>query len=402
MLKKGASGDIYIHAWDITDEGVNNCFDTLEDTCGLNQISVGAVYHSGTFVLPRNPKRLVRWEDGSAFFYPQHPRWRESRLQPVLSECVDTPGYMEGIVAKAKRRDWDVLFFTVFHFSHSMAKAYPEACCVDALGERNRGDLCPANPDVRAYDLAIVEDLMANYGGDGIRHESLDFAGWGGHFVRDKVDQRPSPRDCFLLGLCFCGHCMSRARQAGVDPVPVRRAVRQQLYDHLSKDPQTWDMAAPDVEWARQVCNGLLWPYLEVRCDTVTSLFEEVQAIINQYDGAMLAAAPGNDRTDRDVLAALDYARIHPHLKRVTLRMRGDNDAEILQNLQQDVAQAPAWAEPELMHNQRAFASGEALAERLMLGRQGGVRHHNFHYYGMSRQYHLEWIGQARQAWSLE
>ncbi len=41
----------------------------------------------------------------------------------------------------------------------------------------------------------------------------------------------------------------------------------------------------------------------------------------------------------------------------------------------------------------------------LKKGASGGIYihpwdiHHSFHYYGMSRTYQLEWIGQARQAW---
>ena len=388
MLRKESSGDIFIHPWDITDEGIDDCFDYLGDICGLNQISIAAAYHSGTFVLPHNPKRLVRWEGGSVFFTPQHSRWRKSRLHPILGDCVDTSGYMAHIVDNARRRDWDVLFFTVFHFSHSMAQRYPDACCVDAIGERNRGDLCPGNPDVRAYDLAIVEDLMATYGGDGIRHESLGFSGWGGHFVRNKVGQMPSPRDRYLLGLCFCGHCMERARSTGCDAIALRRTVCEHLYKNLPNPP--------DEEWARTALNERLWEYLEVRCDTVTSLFEEVQEIVDQYDGALMAAAAGNDR---DVLGGLDYSRLYPRLKRVTLRLKGEGPDEMEARLVEDVDNAPAWAEPELMHNQRRFKSGEELVDRLLMARKAGVRHHNFHYYGMTRRYQLEWIGQARQAW---
>ena len=400
MLKKGSSGDIFIHPWDITDEGIDNCFDYLGDVCGLNQISVASVYHSGTFVLPHNPKHLVRWEDGSMFFAPQHSRWRETRLQPILGDGVDTPGYMARIVDNARRRDWDVLFFIVFHFSHSMAQRYPDACCVDAMGERNRGDLCPGHPDVRAYDLAIVEDLMATYGGDGIRHESLGFSGWGGHFVRNKVDLMPSPRDRYLMGLCFCGHCMERARSAGCDAIALRRMICEHLYENLPKNPDEWDVYAPDEEWARNAFDGRLWEYLEVRCDTVTRLFEEIQEIVDRYDGALMTALGSNDREDRDVVEGLDYSRLYPHLKRVTLRLKGKDPEEMKANLVEDVANGPEWAEPELMHNQRSFKSGEELVEHLLMTREAGVRHHNFHYYGMTRRYQLEWIGQARQAWA--
>jgi hypothetical protein len=400
MLRKEASGDIFIHAWDISDEGVDNCFDYLQDVCGLNQVSIGAVYHSGTFLSPHNPKRAVRWDDGSVFFTPQHSRWQDCRLQPVLSECVDTAGYMGQIVDGARRRNFDVVFFTVFHFSHSMANKYPHACCVDAMGERNRGDLCAGNPDVRTYDLAIVEDLMSTYGADGIRHESLEFSGWSSHFVRNKVEQMPSPRDQFLLALCFCGHCIERARNEGMDPIPLRRAICDHIGENLPKNPDDWDLAAPDEQWARNAFDGQLAQYLEVRCNTVTSLFEQIQEIVNKYDGALLTALGTNNLDDRDILKGIDHGKLHPHLKRAALRLRGRGNDEMKSNLTADIETVPKWAQPELMHNQRSFKSQEELVERLMMTREAGIHHHNFHYYGMTRRYQLEWIGHARQAWS--
>src|ERR1700689_5283577 len=75
FLKRGSSGGIYIHPWDITEEGVQTCFDFLGDRCGLNELFVAAIYHASTFLLPHNPRRMVRWDDGSAYFVPQHTRW---------------------------------------------------------------------------------------------------------------------------------------------------------------------------------------------------------------------------------------------------------------------------------------------------------------------------------------
>jgi hypothetical protein len=395
MLKKGGSGAIYIHPWDITEEGIDNCFDYLGDVCGLNEVYVAAVYHASTFVLPHNPKRMVRWDDGSVFFTPQHPRWHESRIQPILGDCVDTSGYMENIVHNARKRDWGVLFFTVFHFSHSMARAYPDACCIDAMGERHHSCLCPANPDVRTYDLAIVEDLMGTYGGDGIIQESLGFGGWNYMFVVNKVETMPSPRDQFLLSLCFCGSCLQRARDEGFDPIDLRRSIRDHLYENLPKNPKEWDMAPGDEEWARNAFNGQLWKYLEVRCNTVTSLYMEVQEIVNRFDGAFM---PFGARYEREVMG-LDYSQFYPHLKRVSLSYKRIAPDEAERHLVEEVKKVPAWAEPEVNHNQRAFQSMEELRDTVFLARKAGVRHHSFHYYGMSRHHELEWIGHAREAW---
>ena len=167
------------------------------------------------------------------------------------------------------------------------------------MGERQRTYMCPANPDVRAYNLAIVADLLGTYGGDGIRHESLGFGSWKHFFLCDKVEVLPSPRDAFLLGLCFCGHCRERARRDDFDPEPLRLAVREHLYDSLPRNPADWDMSAVDEEWAGNAFGGDLWRYMQVRCDTAGSLFGEVQQLCNQHEAAFMPF--GTDR-ERDVM----------------------------------------------------------------------------------------------------
>lgn len=396
MLKKGASGGIYIHPWDITDEGIDRCFATLGDVCGLNELFLAAAYHANTFVLPRNPRHPVRWDEGSVFLTAQHPSWRGTCLRPIPGDNVDTSGYLANIVDAARRRDWGVLFFVVFHFSHSLARAYPGACCVDAFGERQRACLCPANPDVRGYDLALVDELLETYGGDGIRHESLGYGRWNYGAVIGSADPTPSPRDQFLLGLCFCGSCLHRAREAGLDPLPLRRAVCESVAANLARHPEAWDMGPADAEWAGNALAGQLWPYLEVRCDTVTSLYQEVQARTAKTGAAFMPFGP---QPARDVLYGLDTRPLHPQLKRISVGVRGADPAAREANLRADIATAPGWAELEIMHNQRGFARLDDLREQVELARRLGVRHHSFHYYGLSRLHQLQWIGQLRDAW---
>ena len=340
---------------------------------------------------------MVRWDDGGIYFRPQHPRWSETAIRPEVGKCVDTHGYMGQIVDRARARDWGVLFFVVFNYSVPLPQRYPEVCCVDAMGEGRRTYMCPANPDVRAYNLAIVADLLDTYGGDGIRHESLGFGSWRHFPLCDKVEVTPAPRDGFLLSLCFCGHCLNRARSRDFDPTPLRLAIRDHLFASIPLNPADWEMGAPDEEWARNAFAGDLWRYMEVRCDTVGSLYGEVQELCNQHDAAFMPF--GND-SKRDVMSGLDYSLIHPHLKRVSLGARGDSREEKRASLAAGVAAVPGHAVPEIMHNQRSFESASDLCGAVEMAREAGIRHHSFHYYGMSRRHELEWIGHARQAWA--
>jgi hypothetical protein len=396
LLKRGSSGAIYIHPWDITEEGVRPCFDLLGDRCGLNELFVAAIYHANTFLLPHNPRRMVRWDDGSAYFVPQHTRWREARIRPVIGECVDTVAYLHNIVDSARKRNWGILFFTVFHFSHSMARQYPECCQVDAMGERPRAYLCPANPDVRAHDLAVVAELMETYGGDGIRYESLGYGPWNFGFVLNKVDVLPSPRDQHLLSLCFCRSCCARARAEGLDAVGFRKEVRSHLYDSLPKRPQEWDMGEVNEDWCRNAFGGRLWKFSEVRFNVTTSLYWAVQEIVNRVGGALM---PFGLSRERNIMDGFDHSKFYPHLKRVSLAPIGETRQAQRASLVDQVQKVPAWAEAEMTHVQLSYASQDALRDDVLLAREAGVRHHAFHYYGMSRRYQLDWIGHCREAW---
>jgi hypothetical protein len=396
-LKKGSSAAIAIHPWDITDEGIDTCFNFLGERCGLNELFLASIYHASTFLLPHNPKRMVRWDDGSAFFVPNPRRWRDSKIRPVIGECVDTPKYLHNIVDNARRRKWGVLFFTVFHFSHSMARAYPHCTMVDAFGERNRASLCPAHPDVRAYDLAVVEELMETYGGDGILFESIGYDRWNYGFVVNKVEVLPSSRDQYLLSLCFCDSCCDRARVEEFDANAFKKEVRAHLYASLSKPPEEWDTNRVDEEWCRNAFDGKLWNYMKVRLSTVTSLLLAIQEIVNKFGGALMWFDLNNER---NILNAFDASKFYSYLKRVSIVPRGDTWEARKASVLEQAKRVPAWAEPEMMHNQRDYHSKEELRRDVMMARETGIRHHSFHYYGMSRRNQLEWIGYCRDAWS--
>jgi hypothetical protein len=310
---------------------------------------------------------------------------------------VDTSGYLHNIVDNARKRGWGVLFFTVFHFSHSMARVWPDCTMVDAMGERHRACLCPANPDVRAYDLAVVEELMDTYGGDGIRYESLGYGWWNFGFVVDKVEVQPSPRDQHLLSLCFCGSCCARAHAEGFDAQAFRKEVKAHLYNSLPKPPSEWDMNKVDEEWCSNAFGGRLWKYMEVRFNTVTSLFWDVQEIVDRFGGAFMPFGPN---AERNIMNEVDYSKFYRHLKRVDVDPVGETPEARRRSLAEQVHRVPSWAEPEMRHMHRNYQSKEDLRRDVISAREAGVRHHSFHYYGMSRRYQLEWIGYCRDAWA--
>ena len=92
---------IYTYPWDLSDEGIDRALETIADTAGLNSVSLAQSYHVSTYLLPRNPRRPLYWgEEGALYFQPSDTFYRESPIEPLISNVVTSPGYMSEIVDK--------------------------------------------------------------------------------------------------------------------------------------------------------------------------------------------------------------------------------------------------------------------------------------------------------------
>ena len=92
----------------------------------------------------------------------------------------------------------------------------------NAFGDPYPSDLCPANPDARAYARALVADV-ARYDVASIIAESLHYHVLEHGYHHERYFIELGARARYLLGLCFCEHCLDRARRAGVDGDRVQR-----------------------------------------------------------------------------------------------------------------------------------------------------------------------------------
>src|SRR4029077_10447675 len=95
---------------------------------------------------------------------------------------------------------------------------------VTAFGDSLLNYLCPAHPEVRAYARALAGDI-ARYRVDAIKLEALSYMPFdhGYHHERSFIHLSPDVR--YLLGLCFCAHCLAYDLAAGVDAERVRARV---------------------------------------------------------------------------------------------------------------------------------------------------------------------------------
>jgi hypothetical protein len=248
---------IFCFATDLADEGIETVLGNVQERGGVGGVTVAAAYHEGRDVFPHNPKRKVRFlEGGAVFFEPQ--ALRDVRLRPPVSSVAST---LPDTIRAAEARGMSVGAWTVFLHNGALAEAHPDCAPENAFGDRYVTDLCPAHPDVRAFACALAADV-ARLRVATICAESLHYHAVEHGYAHERYFVPLSPRVRYLLGLCFCEHCLAAARANGVDGEAVRRRARAEIERAFEGEDAGGD---PEHE-----------EYARVRERVVTSLVEEV------------------------------------------------------------------------------------------------------------------------------
>jgi hypothetical protein len=390
MVRGRVDSSIFAFATDLADEGVVTVLDNVQLRGGLGGITIAAAYHEGRDVFPHSPVRKVRFlESGAIFFRPDAARWRGVRLRPPVSEAADV---FAETVAAAADRGLIVNAWTVFLHNGALAGAAPDCASENAFGDRYVTDLCPANPDVREFAKALAADVAAQ-GVSTIVAESLHHHPLEHGFAHERYFVPLGERARFLLGLCFCRHCLA----AAPDGEAAKRVARDELERVFAgADEAPLEPLGPE-----------LTAYVRARAETVTSLAAAVAA----------AARAGGARFDfMDLSGAVKgYA---------TGRPEGEAAAEIAWRLGVDLAalagacdglEAIGYAaDPaRLRFDLEAYRalggdlsvvlrpmppdcdSAENLREKVSLARELGLRRVDFYHYGLMRLDALDLIGEA-------
>jgi hypothetical protein len=267
---------------DFLAEGPDVVASNIAERAGATGVSIAAAYHASRDVFPHDPRHRVRYsEPGTVLFHPDVARYRGLPVQPRVAALSRDRDAFRLSADAARERGLEVTGWTVFLHTDrgaELADLAPE----NAFGDRLLTDICPGRPEVRAYAVALAEDVAATgvsvVDAESLHHPPFDH---GGHHERSFVPLGEAAR--FLLGLCFCTGCRSRAGDAGVDGEGVRSAVRSALDGWLT------DESEPPLDRAAlgELAGGQLAGYLDARTATVTELVAEVAAAVGAH-GARL------------------------------------------------------------------------------------------------------------------
>lgn len=166
-------------------------------------ITVAAAYHQARDVTPHGPARLTWRRDGVHFAPGSH----YGRLCPPVQEGAGD--HLLRVLRTATRERGKAMNgWAVFCHNTTLGLAHPDITQETCFGDRAApADLCPANPDVREYAVALARDV-ARLGVDSVVAESLHYGFLEHGYHHERSFAGLGQVEEFAFGLCFCEHCM--------------------------------------------------------------------------------------------------------------------------------------------------------------------------------------------------
>jgi len=383
--------------------------DNVAGRAGLGGITMAAAYHQGRDIFPHNPARKVHFLDGdSVFFQPDLTRYRGLTLQPKVSALARESDVLADLCREASARSMQTRAWTVFLHNYTQGEAHPECACRNAFGDAHLTDLCPSNPEVRVYVGALSADIAAK-GVATVVAESLHFHSLEHGFHHERYFVELGAFGRYLLGLCFCDHCLEAARNRGVQAGRLRAEVRRELERRFAMEP------VPEAlelvrETVGKFAGGELAAYIQTRCETVTSLAAEAtQAAASEgahfafidLSGAVKGYATGRPQGDPAPAIAwhsgIDVGGVAAASGQVEA-IGYAADPERLR-LDLDAYRAIIGPDRRLSVILRPMApdcdSAENLAAKLSVARNAGAVEAGFYHYGFMRLESLDLIRSA-------
>ena len=385
---------MWTYAWDLLDLGYDSVLGELRGRAGLTSISLASSYHAGRFLQPRSPKRKAYFpEDGTIYFRPTASRWEGLAIQPKVADLIADGGDVLGELVR--RRDaggLSVCCWTVCLHNTRLGMLHPGAVTRNAFGDPNYYNLCPSNPDARAYVATLVADLTHSYRPDVVELESPSFMGFAHEFHHEKDGVGLTAEDDFALSLCFCESCRARAAKAGVDTEAARKIVAQWIIEACEREtpqPRFPDFPAGRLDTFKPF--PALHEFLHWRSEPVTSLIAEIRARAHPASRVVLIdLAEG-------WLGGCDLPAVGKVCDGALLCVYALGPEEAAAVIRQGLE--ALGAEKFLGAGFRLFngevGGAEGLTARVAACVEAGANALNFYNYGLIPAKRLDWIGQA-------
>jgi hypothetical protein len=391
---------LWIYPWDILDSGIDATVGRASEEWGLNALSLTPSYHSAKFLLPRRRSEKVFLSGGSAiYFRPDESLYQDTNLRPVVTSREHLLDVLDETAAALHRRGMTLRSWTVGLHNSRIGDAFPEAVERNVFGDLYPWALCPANPNVREYLVALVRDIAVNHAVDAIDLESTGYHGlYHGHH-HELIGITWGQVDEFLMGLCFCDHCLQRATDAGINGTALQGRVAAFLEDRF----RTESLLPADQPGFNGPATLMLdWPelhaFVRMRLDTVTSLVAEVRerSLAGTEATLALTASTFHRGSEHAWLEGMDIAALGRTADEIIGLAYFQDPRAVAAELQfaTGLVGDPSRVVAGMSILAQGTTSGANLVEKVNVARALGIHKFSFYNFGFVSEARLAWLGQ--------
>lgn len=371
---------MYVYPWDLWHEGTAAVANRLR-AAGIDGVALATAYHAGRFLRPHAPRdRVYMPDDGTVYFRPDGSRY--GRLQPLAASMMKDCDALSELATFAP--DLAVAAWTVGLHNSRLGALHPDLTCQTPFGDPLINALCPSQPEVRDYLIALCCDTAAQPGVTEVMIETPGFQTYrhGHHHEFELVELTPAADA--LLGMCFCAACLDRARAWGLGVDALARCAQESLAAFFADGTAALPDVQADPDWQALIA---------CRCDTVTTLVAEVRSCLPA--SARLAVIPSVQTPNHlcwregSDLAAL--ARVCDRLEVPAYQCGPEDIAKDIVDVRQ--AAGPDATLGFILRPTWPHVGGSAdLAACVAAARQAKADRLSFYNYGHMRLQSLDWI----------
>lgn len=220
---------ILVHPWDLFDEGPEPVLDRLRGDVGVTAVTIVAAAPAMSTLRTRSVDPRVLHCDGGLLMSPDESRYDASRLRPLPASRVKARESFDAAAEAAASQGLHIRAQVSAAATGRLALRHKAAAAKNVFGSPSQFSLCLANPDVRAYLLALCADLRQRCRLAALVLTDFELRWTDAVNGRLALGAAPGPRESELLAICFCESCRQGATDAGVDIAAAARSVEALL-----------------------------------------------------------------------------------------------------------------------------------------------------------------------------
>ena len=269
----------YTFVHDFLDAGIEEWTTEIRES-GANAANVAVVYHTARDLLPRNPRRRMRFMAGGSHYFEPDPADYPSSARPFVDPEVRGIDAVQAIRSSLRSHDLGFNAWVVFLHNSRLAGDQPQLAQRNVFGDGMLTDLCPSNPEVRDYAVAVARQV-ALLEPRTVIAESLHFHGLRHGYHHERYLFEVGELGEMALSWCFCDHCRSEATADGLDIERIEQWARTIALRAFEGTPQRLD-----VELTRSVAAAVggadIEGFIAMRCRVVARLVAEVRRTVRE------------------------------------------------------------------------------------------------------------------------